>query len=72
MNITQKEYDALCDLQSSMAKAFRSKPTLRVLSGLMAKGLIEWDALGGTGKLTHEGELCLGFLRPPVKHFGTP
>lgn len=54
--LTQKEREILCDLQSAMAKAFRSKPTLRVLSGLLAKGLIEWDALGGTGKLTESGE----------------
>lgn len=54
--LTQKEREVLCDLQTAMAKAFRSKPTLRVLSGLLEKGMIEWDALAGTGKLTEAGE----------------
>jgi hypothetical protein len=54
--LTQKEREVLCDLQGAMAKAFKSKPTLRVLSELLAKGMIEWDALAGTGKLTEAGE----------------
>lgn len=54
--LTQKEREVLCNLQSAMSKAFKSKPTLRILSGLLAKGLIEWDCLGGTGKLTEAGE----------------
>ena len=58
--LTQKEREVLCDLQSAMRKAFRSKPTLRVLSKLLAKGLIEWDPMAGTGKLTEAGEQHLG------------
>lgn len=54
--LTKKEVEVLENLQTAMAKAFRSKPTLKVLSGLLDKGMIEWDPLAGTGKLTPSGE----------------
>lgn len=57
--ITKKEREVLNNLQSAMAKAMRSKPTLRILGKLMAKGLIEYDPLAGTGKLTEAGERAL-------------
>ena len=57
--ISQKERDALCDLQSSVQKAWRSKPMLRTLSKLHEKNLIEWDALAWTAKLTSYGEAIL-------------
>lgn len=55
VKLTEKERAVMGDLQGAMAKAFRSKPTLKVLSELLAKGMIEWDAMAGTGKLTEAG-----------------
>lgn len=55
-NLTQKERDTLRDLQGAMAKVFRSHSTLFLLSELQAKGMIEWDPLAGTAKLTPAGE----------------
>lgn len=54
--LTQKEREVLSDLQTAMAKSMRSKPTLKVLSSLLDKGMIEWDPLAGTAKLTEAGE----------------
>jgi len=55
MNITKAERDVLNDLQAAAMRSMRSKPTLRVLSGLADKGLIEFDPFSGTAKLTTEG-----------------
>lgn len=54
--LTQKEREVLNDLQSAVAACMRSKPKLHALSSLLAKGMIEWDPLGGTAKLTAYGE----------------
>jgi len=43
------------DLQGAALKSMRSKPTLRILSSLMAKGLIEYDPFAGTAKHTESG-----------------
>lgn len=48
MELTKKEREVLSDLQSAAAKAMRSKPTLRILSSLMARGAIEFDPFSGT------------------------
>jgi hypothetical protein len=54
--LTQKERETLDNLQSAMAKAMKSKPTLRVLSSLQAKGMIDWDPFAGTAKITETGQ----------------
>ena len=55
-NLTQKERDTMRDLDAAAAKAMRSKPTLRVLTSLLDKGMIEFDPFAGTAKLTAAGE----------------
>lgn len=55
MKLTQKEREVLNNLQGAVAKSMRSKPTLRVLSSLLGKGMIEWDPFAGTAKLTEAG-----------------
>lgn len=57
--LTVKERQVLDNLQASAAKGMRSKPTQRVLSSLMAKGMIEYDPFAGTAKLTERGERFL-------------
>jgi|GEM_PF-5936737 len=59
MDVSKKEREVLNDLQTAFKKAMRSKPTLKVLGSLMAKGLIEWDPFAGTGKITPAGEQYL-------------
>lgn len=53
--LTQKERDVMHNLQTTAAKAMRSKSTLRVLSSLQAKEMIEWDPFSGFAKLTEAG-----------------
>lgn len=55
LDLTLKEREVLNDLQSAAARAMRSKPTLRILSKLQDKGLIEFDPFSGTAKPTPLG-----------------
>jgi hypothetical protein len=63
-DLTKKELDALNNLQSYAAKMFKSKPTLRLMSRLLDKGMIEWESLGATPKLTAAGEARLAEVKP--------
>jgi hypothetical protein len=54
-SVTEAELDALRNLQEYANKAMRSKPTLRLLTKLQDKGMIEFDPFGGSTRLTDLG-----------------
>jgi len=56
MKLTKAERAILDDLPAAAAKAFKSKPTLALLSGLDHKGVISFDPFASTAILTPLGE----------------
>lgn len=57
--LTQVERAALGDLETLAMKCMRSKTILGVLSKLQDRGLIEFDPMGGTAKITDAGKTAL-------------
>lgn len=55
MKLTKAQWKVLDDLAYSAANGMRSRATLRTLSSLMDKGLIEYDPMAGTAKHTEAG-----------------
>lgn len=53
--LSKAEQEAMADLDGAALKAMRSKPTLRILSSLQDKGLIEFDPFAGTARPTDAG-----------------
>lgn len=53
--LTRAELEIMMNLKERAKNSMRSKPTLRLLSKLADKGMIEFDPFAGTASITEAG-----------------
>lgn len=59
MTVTKAEREVLKDVNAAARKAFKSKPTLKLLGALSDKGLISFDPFTQTASLTEAGHAAV-------------